>query len=121
MKKFVLFPFFLLALVFFLSRCFFLNKYVKTDAELSEHYQNRAVKPSYRYVETEGRKEHYAVISRSDTLPLLVMVHGAPGAWYGYMNLTDDSLLQTKFKVMENRVMEKKSFQFRCKAKASKK
>lgn len=100
MKKFVLFPIVLLASLFLLSRCFFLNRYIKTDAELDEHYKNAKIKPSYRYVKTDGREEHYAVISRSDTLPLLVMVHGAPGAWYGYMNLTDDSLLQTKFKMI---------------------
>lgn len=45
-------------------------------------------------------KMHYAVLSKSDTLPLLVMIHGAPGAWYGYMNLTDDSLLQANFKIV---------------------
>jgi pimeloyl-ACP methyl ester carboxylesterase len=28
------------------------------------------------------------------------MIHGAPGAWYGYLNLTDDSLLQSHFKIV---------------------
>ena len=88
-KKYFLFPLLALLSIFFFSRCFFLKRYVKSDAELEEHYRFATLKPSYRSSETGGKKTHYAVISASDTLPLLVMVHGAPGAWYGYMNLTD--------------------------------
>jgi pimeloyl-ACP methyl ester carboxylesterase len=47
-----------------------------------------------------NRRVHYAKISKSDTLPLLVLIHGAPGAWYGYLNLIDDSLLQEHFKIV---------------------
>ena len=82
MKKFVLYPILILGSVFFFSRCFFLNRFVKTDAEIEAHYKTAKLKPSFRWVETGARKEHYVVMSQSDTLPLLVMVHGAPGAWY---------------------------------------
>src|SRR5262249_16106227 len=43
---------------------------------------------------------HYAVMCQNDSLPLLIFIHGAPGAWYGYMNLMDDTLLQKKFKMI---------------------
>lgn len=73
---------------------------MKSDDELSEHYKNASVKPVYKTSELNDRRQHYAVLSKSDTLPLLLMVHGAPGAWYGYLNLTDDSLLQEHFKIV---------------------
>jgi pimeloyl-ACP methyl ester carboxylesterase len=101
MKKFrVLLVFLALILVLLLSSCFMMNRFIYTDAELEEHYINMALKPSYRTIEFEGHNVHYAVMSKSDTLPLLVMIHGAPGAWYGYMNLTDDTLLQRHFKMV---------------------
>src|SRR4029078_1040844 len=74
--------------------------YIKTDAELEAHYRNAKVKPLYKESALSDRIQHYAVLSKSDTLPLLVMVHGAPGAWYGYLNLVDDSLLQEHFKIV---------------------
>lgn len=77
-----------------------LNRYIYTDAELEEHYKHKPLKPVYKWVDFMGSKLHYATISRSDTLPLLVFVHGAPGAWYGYMNLMDDSVLQSRFKMV---------------------
>jgi pimeloyl-ACP methyl ester carboxylesterase len=73
---------------------------MKTDDEINEHYKNAAVKPIYKTSDLTDRKQHYAVIAKNDTLPLLLMVHGAPGAWYGYLNLIDDSLLQDRFKIV---------------------
>jgi pimeloyl-ACP methyl ester carboxylesterase len=87
-------------MLLFLGGCYLLKKYVYTDAELEEHYRNMALKPVYKKLDFINRKLHYATISRSDTLPLLVFVHGAPGAWYGYLNLMDDSLLQANFKMV---------------------
>jgi pimeloyl-ACP methyl ester carboxylesterase len=100
MKKFILVLVLIVASVLLFSRCFLLNGYIKTDAELEEHYKNASVKPVYKESALSDRKQHYAVLTKSDTLPLLVMVHGAPGAWYGYQNLTDDSLLQDHFKIV---------------------
>ena len=94
MKNFLLIVLLFASCVLLFTRCFVLNDYIKTDAELDEHYSNSSVKPVYKKSELNDRNQHYAVLSKSDTLPLLVMVHGAPGAWYGYLNLTDDSLLQ---------------------------
>lgn len=100
MKKFVLIALLFISSLLLFSRCFLLNSYMKSDAELNEHYKNASVKPVYKTSELSDRKQHYAVLSKSDTLPLLLMVHGAPGAWYGYLNLTDDSLLQEHFKIV---------------------
>ncbi|MDO9000626.1 MAG: alpha/beta hydrolase [Bacteroidota bacterium] len=83
-----------------MSSCFMLNKYIYTDKELSAHFENENLKPSYKKVLFLNHALHYAVISKSDSLPLLVFVHGAPGAWYGYLNLMDDTLLQQNYKLI---------------------
>lgn len=83
-----------------MSSCFLLNRYIYTDKELSEHYYNKKIKPTYHQVSFLGKSIHYAKISRNDSLPLLIFIHGAPGAWYGYLNLMDDSLLQEHFSMI---------------------
>jgi pimeloyl-ACP methyl ester carboxylesterase len=87
-------------MLIFFSGCFLLNKYVFTDKELDDFYKDKKIKPVYKRTGFLDRSMHYAVISKSDTLPLLMLVHGAPGAWYGYMNMMSDSLLQQKFKII---------------------
>jgi len=82
------------------SKCFVLHRYMRSDKELDEHYKHATIKPSYRSLPFDKRKIHYAVMAKNDTLPLLIFVHGAPGAWYGYMNLMDDTTLQNKFKMI---------------------
>lgn len=99
MKRFLIVTVLIISALF-CSRCYLLNSYIYTDQELQEHYENKTVRPVYKESDFLDRKQHYAVLSKSDTLPLLVMVHGAPGAWYGYLNLTDDSLLQEHFKIV---------------------
>jgi pimeloyl-ACP methyl ester carboxylesterase len=87
-------------ILIFFSRCFMLNRFIYTDKELTQHYAGKAIKPSYHFLKYLNYNIHYAQISQSDTLPLLVLLHGAPGAWYGYMNLMDDSLLQSRYKII---------------------
>jgi pimeloyl-ACP methyl ester carboxylesterase len=84
----------------FFTQCLMLKKYMRSDQELSEHYKTQEVKPNYRTLPFCKRTIHYSVMSKCDTLPLLVFVHGAPGAWYGYMNLMDDTLLQKNYKMV---------------------
>src|SRR4051812_730361 len=100
MKKILSLSVLFVLIVLSLSSCFLVNRYVYTDKEIAEHYMGKKMKPVFRSSQFHDRKVHYAVMSKSDTLPLLVMIHGAPGAWYGYMNLTDDSLLQQNFKIV---------------------
>jgi pimeloyl-ACP methyl ester carboxylesterase len=100
MKKILVLTILIILTVFTFSGCFLLNRYMKSDQELAEHYNGKLVQPEFKNLTYKGHNLHYAVISKSDTLPLLVMVHGAPGAWYGYMNLTDDSLLQHNFRIV---------------------
>ena len=99
MKK-LLYIILIFSLILLLLQNCLLNKYIYTDKELKEHYKNKSTTPSYKTLSVFAKEIHYAIISKNDSLPLLVFIHGAPGAWYGYMNLMDDSLLQTKFKLV---------------------
>lgn len=90
----------LLVITIVFARCYALHKYMRSDRELSEHYAAMHTKPVYHSVAFLNKKVHYAVMAQNDSLPLLVFVHGAPGAWYGYMNLMDDTILQKKFKMI---------------------
>lgn len=82
------------------TKCYVVRKYMRSDVDLGEHYANCGVKPNYRSVPFLKKRVHYAVMEKNDSLPLLVFVHGAPGAWYGYQNLMDDTLLQKKYKMI---------------------
>ncbi len=75
-----------------LPSCF--HKFIKSDKEIERHYAHSALKPQHFEYDTLGRHLHYVMIGKDTTKPLVVFIHGAPGAWYGWMNLLDDSLLQ---------------------------
>jgi pimeloyl-ACP methyl ester carboxylesterase len=83
----------IIAISFLLTSCF--GRFVWTDAELDARYKNQQVKPVFEYI--DGL--HYAKVG-SDTLPWLVLVHGAPGAWYVYMRYLEDSSLYNRFHVI---------------------
>ena len=67
-----------------------------TDQELASYYAGKPLKPSFHQVDTLGRSLHYAKMGH-DSLPLLFLVHGAPGSWQGYFNLMNDPELQERF------------------------
>ncbi len=87
---------YLLGCVFLLSSCF--AKYRTTSREVRRHYANMA-KPKIQRIENDSLCIQVASTG-ADTLPLLVLIHGAPGAWWGYMNMLDDTLLQKKFHIV---------------------
>jgi pimeloyl-ACP methyl ester carboxylesterase len=84
----------ILSLLFIFSSC--LSRYIYTDKEIAEHYADKKVKPEFRYFQY-GDKQIFHAIAGNPQKPLLVFIHGSPGAWYGYMNLMDDSTLQANF------------------------
>ncbi|HEY0432942.1 MAG TPA: alpha/beta hydrolase [Chitinophagaceae bacterium] len=72
---------------------------VLNDAAIEKHYANRPAKPQLRFIKYRNFKIHHAVIGDS-TKPLLVIIHGSPGAWYSSMKLLDDSSLQRNFRLV---------------------
>ena len=68
------------------------------DAALAARIQKRIpdVQPVFQDIPFEGNKTaHCVCMSRTDTLPLVLMVHGSPGSLDAYLDyLTDPELLQ---------------------------
>lgn len=70
-----------------------------TDKEIRQHYNTRLSKPLFHIIENDSVKLHYVTFG-ADTAQPVIFIHGAPGAWDGYMNLLDDSLLQHTFNLI---------------------
>jgi len=72
---------------------------VLSDQQITEHYATRAAKPQLKYLRYKNYHIHHAVVGDS-TKPLLLIIHGAPGAWYSSMKLLDDPELQKNFRMI---------------------
>ncbi len=81
-----------------INSCF--KQFIKSDKKIAEHYNSRSIKPTYHILDTLGLKIHYATVCTDSSLPLLIMVHGAPGAWYGWLPQLDDTVLQKNFRML---------------------
>jgi len=80
----------------FLSGCF--ARYRTTPRDVRKHYANLK-KPRLESVRNDTLCLQIASAG-ADTLPLLLLIHGAPGSWWGYMNMLDDTLLQKQFHIV---------------------
>ncbi|RYG05965.1 MAG: alpha/beta hydrolase [Chitinophagaceae bacterium] len=79
------------------SGCF--SSFVMTEREIKNHYKNKAVKPTY-FTITNDSVSLFCATTGADTLPPLLLVHGAPGAWYGSRNLLDDTTVQKQYHII---------------------
>jgi pimeloyl-ACP methyl ester carboxylesterase len=86
--------FILLTAWLFCSGCF--RRWVMTDKQVKKYYANKPVKPTFFTIQNDSASL-FCATTGSDTLPPLLMIHGAPGAWYGSRILLDDPVLQKKF------------------------
>ncbi len=80
-----------------LTACF--SKYIYTDSELAKIFENKTLKPQYKWAEYADMKMHYAAIG-NDSLPILLLVHGAPGAWYLFLNQFLDTAYTNNYKII---------------------
>lgn len=87
----------LMILVFGWTSCF--RRYKMNETDVEKYYRVRNYKPIFNAYKHQGRTVHYAKVG-ADTLPLLLLIHGAPGAWYGYIHFLDDSLLRKHFHIV---------------------
>ena len=76
-----------------------LQSFKMNDKTILEYYAKNPPVPSFSYADTLNRKIHYAFSTASDK-PLLLLIHGAPGAWFGYKEFFYDSLLLKKFQII---------------------
>jgi pimeloyl-ACP methyl ester carboxylesterase len=70
-----------------------------TDRQINKYYQKRNYKPVFQKYMFENKPIHFAKVG-SDSNQTILFIHGAPGAWYGYLNILDDSLLRSKFSMI---------------------
>jgi len=79
------------------SGCF--RRFVMTDRQVKKYYANKPVKPTFFTIQNDS-VSLFCATTGADTLPPLLMIHGAPGAWYGSRNLMDDPVLQQHFHII---------------------
>ena len=70
-----------------------------SDKKIASYYANSSSKPSFALSDTSQKKIYYA-FSADSTKPILLLIHGAPGAWFGYKEFFRDSLLLNKFQII---------------------
>jgi pimeloyl-ACP methyl ester carboxylesterase len=79
-----------------LSGCF--GRFVMTKKELKEYYKDKE-KPTYFTIQNDS-VSLFCATAGNDTLPPLLLIHGAPGAWYGSRSFLDDSILKANFHII---------------------
>ena len=70
-----------------------------SDKNILDYYINYPTKPYFSFSNTSKNKIHYAY-SADSTKPILLLIHGAPGAWFGYKEFFNDSLLLSKYQIV---------------------
>ena len=96
--KFLPSLFFVLFIAFATASCK-LPAYVLSDKQIDDHYKNRKTKPKLKYIDYKSYHIYHAIVGDS-TKPILLYIHGAPGAWYSSMRLLDDTVLQKNFRMI---------------------
>ena len=91
--------FFGLLLVLFIACTGCFRRFVQTDKQLKEYFSNQPVKPTFFTIQNDSVKL-FCAVAGADTLPPLLIVHGAPGAWYGSRNLLVDTAITQRFQVI---------------------
>ena len=79
------------------SGCF--SRFVMTEKEIKAYYKDKPAKPTYFTIQNDS-VSLFCATTGIDTMPPLLMIHGAPGAWYGSRNLLDDSALQQHYHII---------------------
>ena len=77
--------------------CF--TRWVMTEKEIQQHYANKPVKPVFFTIKNDS-VELFCATTGNDTLPPLLIIHGAPGGWFSNIGLVDDPDLQKRFHII---------------------
>lgn len=76
-----------------------MQNFKMSDKKVLDYYANSSSKPIFAYSDTSTKKIHYAY-SSDNTKPILLLIHGAPGGWFGYKEFFKDSLLLSKYQII---------------------
>jgi pimeloyl-ACP methyl ester carboxylesterase len=77
--------------------CF--RRFVQTDKQLKTYFKDKQVQPTYFTIQNDSVRL-FCATAGADSLPPLLLVHGAPGAWYGSRNLLVDTSVTRRFHVI---------------------
>lgn len=80
-----------------LSSCF--SRFTISAKQVRKHYALKKIKPTEQLIQNDTLSLCIASVG-ADTLPMLLLIHGAPGSLWGYMNLMDDEDLQKHFHIV---------------------
>jgi len=87
----------ILIVSFACTGCF--RRFVQSNKQLKAYFKDQPVKPTYFTIQNDS-VQLFCAVAGAGTLPPLLIVHGAPGAWYGSRNLLTDSIILTHFQVI---------------------
>lgn len=76
-----------------------MQSFKMSDKKILDYYADSPSKPSFDYLNFSNQKIHFAH-SADTTKPILLLIHGAPGAWFGFKEFFSDSLLLTKYQII---------------------
>lgn len=93
-------------ILFFIATAFFIAGLssckitaVLSDRQIERHFKNKPAKPIRKYL--TYKEYHILHVTLGDSSkPLLLFIHGAPGAWYSYLSLMDDPELQKNYRMI---------------------
>jgi pimeloyl-ACP methyl ester carboxylesterase len=88
---------FYITIILLCSSCF--QSFKMSDKRIIEYYANSPSMPTFAFSDTAKTKIYYAYSSDS-TKPILLLIHGAPGAWFGYKEFFRDSSLLKKYQII---------------------
>ena len=67
-----------------------------TKKELDSYYADKTTRPTFFTIQNDSVRL-FCAATGGDSLPALLLIHGAPGAWYGSRTMLDDSILQRQY------------------------
>jgi pimeloyl-ACP methyl ester carboxylesterase len=70
-----------------------------SEKEIKQHYANKPVKPVFFTIKNDS-VELFCATTGYDTLPPLLLIHGAPGGWFSNIGLLDDPELQKHYHII---------------------
>ena len=70
-----------------------------SEGEVKKHYASRPVKPTFFTIKNDS-VELFCATTGSDTLPPLLLIHGAPGGWFSNISYVDDTDLQKRYNII---------------------
>lgn len=70
-----------------------------SDTRINDFFTSKTMKPQFNTYQASERSIFYASIG-ADTLPMVLFIHGAPGAWTDYIKYFSDSNLVSKARLV---------------------